>query len=317
MGNKYFSAEQFQNDIALEIEPSQMNQIITIADNNQAAFFSEYDLTGCKGHINAQLVELQLFTVINVSIPEVPPPMLSREDGEYANVLRTNDYLWKTSRLELELYTRSRTGKWVMRGIVPIKHNAGFRFRRSRLIDLFTDNVQSEFGRGGAIGCRLVNVGFGNLMRPDLVNIAGSWIQEPIIVQEHHPLVNNTANYYSSTIASPSPSPSPTPSNEVVNQFELNFVSQTILLEPRATRTSLSITVLTPGFSGGFVNPTDSTTGNLITTLNPNRITWTSQETGKVINDFTTWKGQVRGNQGGFGDPEDRVYLRITEKYTT
>lgn len=312
MGNKYFSAEQFQNDIAIEISPVQMNQIIVLADNNQTAFFSRYDLLGCKGHINAQLVELQLFTDIKISIPEAAPPMLDKADGEYINTIKVNDYLWKTSRMELELYTRSRTGKWVLRGIVPIKSNSGFRYRRSRLIDLFTDNVQSEFGKGGAIGAKLVNVGFGDLKSPDLVNIAGSWIQEPIIVQEQLPYVVNTVNVAgSSSSPSPSPSPSPTPV-ETINEFQLTLNGQTVILEAREKRTSLTITVVNAGASGGTVFTYDSL-GNV---NNSSFIDFYSNESGRVITDLNTWKGKVGANQSGFGDPGDEITLKLTEKYT-
>ena len=314
MGNKYFSSEPHQNGIAIELSPSQMGEIVVIADNNQAAFFNQYGLTECKGWINAQVVELQLFTEIVVSIPEVVPPILVKGD-EYSNTIRTNDYLWKTSRMELELYDRSQFGKWVKFGIVPIKHNSGFRYRRSRLLDMLTDNIQSEFSRGGALGVRLVNVGFGNLTPPDLVNIRGSWIQEPVIIQEQLPYVINTINSYGST-ASPSPTPSltPTPTTEVVNEFNIDVPGQTVILQPRTNRTSLTITVITPGASGGRIGAWENS--NFSTAISPNPIAWTSSETGKIITELSSWKGEVRANHLGFGDPGDKATLKVTEKYT-
>lgn len=315
MGNKYFSSQQHQNDIAFEFNASHMGQIVTLLDNNQASFFNQYDLTGCKGWISAQLVELYLYADIAVSIPEVKPPELVRGE-DYLNTIRTNDYLWKTSRLELELYKRSRFGSWVIFGIVPIKHNAGFRYRRSRLIDMFTDNVQSELGRGGAVGIRLVNVGFGNLTPPDKVSIVGSWIQEPVIIQEQLPYVTNTVNSYGSTVSpSPSPSPTPTPSAEVTNEFTTGLiVTSTTVLQPRATRTSLTITVVTPGLSGGRVGAWEN--NNWASGISPNPVNWLSSENGKIITTFNTWKGEVKCNQNGFGDPGEEIQLKVTEKYT-
>lgn len=314
MGNKYFSSQQHQNDIAFSFSPVQMNQMVVLLDNNQATFFNRYGLTGCKGWISAQLIELYLYADITVSIPEVKPPELIRND-DYNNTVKTNDYLWKTSRMELELYKRSRFGSWIIFGVVPIKHNAGFRYRRSRLIDMFTDNVQSELGRGGAVGVRLMNVGFGSLTPPDKVSIVGSWIQEPVIIQEQLPYVTNTVNSYGATSStSPSPSPSPTPTTEVVNEFNIDVPGLTTVLQARAKRTSLTITVLTPGASGGAIGAWEN--NNFSTAVSPNPIAWTPSETNKIITGLTSWKGEVRANHYGFGDPGDKATLKITEKYT-
>lgn len=307
MGNKYFSSEQHQNDIAVEITPTQMGQIVILADNNQSNFFSTYGLTGAKGWINAQLVELYSFSTINISIPEVRPPELKREDGEYANIQKTNDYLWTTSRLELELYKRTRNRKWVLIGIVPIKHNGGFRYRRNRLIDLFTDNVQSEFGRGGAIGVKLVNVGYGNLQSPDKLTIYGSWIQEPVIVQEQLPAVVNTA-YFTGTSGTDGGTTDP-PSNEVTNEFNVNIPGETVLLSPRATRTSVIITVLTPGNYGGSIYKIENNSP-------VGFVDYASTDTNRIVEDFSSYKGEIRANNAGFGFEGDASTLKITEKYT-
>lgn len=311
MGNKYFSSEQHQNDIAVEIAPTQMGQIVILADNNQSTFFSIYGLTGAKGWINAQLVELYCFSEINISIPEVRPPELKREDGEYANIQKTNDYLWKTSRLELELYKRGRNRKWILIGIVPIKHNGGFRYRRNRLMDLFTDNVQAEFGRGGAIGVKLVNVGYGNLQSPDKLTIQGSWIQEPVVVQEQLPAVVNTAYFTGTSGTDENTTP---PSNEVTNEFNIQIPGSTLILQSRATRISLVITVVTPGASGGAVGAWAN--NNFASGFPTNPVSWTPSEAGKIITAFDAWKGEIRANHYGFGDPGDTATLKITEKYT-
>lgn len=312
MGNKYFSSEQHQNDIAVEITPTQMGQIVVLADNNQSTFFSIYGLTGAKGWINAQLVELYCFSEINISIPEVRPPELRREDGEYANIQKTNDYLWTTSRLELELYKRTRNRKWALIGIVPIKHNGGFRYRRNRLMDLFTDNVQSEFGRGGAIGIKLINVGYGNLQSPDKLVIYGSWIQEPVIVQEQLPAVVNTA-YFTGTSGS-NGGTTPPQNNEVTNEFTVSGIDWIVVVLERSTRISLSIEVITAGFSGGRVGARDAA-GNWLTNLANNPVNWSSSEGGRIITTFTDWKGKLEACQNGWGDPGDSITLKITEKY--
>lgn len=310
MGNKYFSSDQFQNTIAFAFKPQHMGQIVTIIDNNQEQFFSYYDLSNVKGSLNAQIIELYSFSTIEVSIPEATPPILDKADGEYVNVQKTNDWLWKTSRLELELYSKSVFGSWVLFGVVPIKHNAGFRYRRNRLLDMVTDSVQGILGRGGSLGMKLVNVGYGNLTLPDQVNITGGWIQEPIIVQEHLPTVNNTANYYGSS-ASPSPSPSPTPStNETINEFEIVVATATTLLQPRATRTGLTITVINAGAWGGAVGAWENNTWVGST------VDFYSNAEGLVIDQFNTWKGEVKANHIGFGDPGDEITLRIRETYT-
>lgn len=310
MGNKYFSSDQFQNTIAFAFKPQHMGQIVTIIDNNQEQFFSYYDLSDVKGSLNAQIIELYSFSIIEVSIPEATPPILDKADGDYVNVQKTNDWLWKTSRLELELYSKSVFGSWVLFGVVPIKHNAGFRYRRNRLLDMITDSVQGILGRGGSLGMKLVNVGFGNLNLPDQVNITGGWIQEPIIVQEHLPTVNNTANYYGSS-ASPSPSPSPTPTtNETINEFEIVVANSTVLVQPRATRTGLTITVIDAGAWGGAVGAWENNTWVGST------VDFAANAEGLVISQFNTWKGEMRANHSGFGDPGDEITLRIKETYT-
>lgn len=312
MGNKYFSSQQFQNGIAFAFKPQHMGQVVTIIDNNQEQFFSYYDLSNAKGSLNAQLVELYCFSIIETSIPEAAPPVLNREDGEYINIQKTNDWLWKTSRLELELYSKSTFGSWVMFGIIPIKHNAGFRYRRNRVLDMVTDNVQGLLGRGDALGMRLVNAGYGNLTLPDQINIKGGWVQEPIVIQEHLPYVNNTLNVTGSS-SSPSPSPTPAPAPvETINEFEITLNTSTQILAARDKRTALTITVVNAGNSGGTVF-TYSSTGAV--NASP-FFDFYSSETGKIITGLNDWKGAVGANQTGFGDPGDAVTLKVTETYT-
>lgn len=312
MGNKYFSSDQFQNTIAFAFKPQHMGQIVTIIDNNQEQFFSYYDLSDVKGSLNAQIIELYSFSTIEVSIPEATPPILDKADGDYVNVQKTNDWLWKTSRLELELYSKSVFGSWVLFGVVPIKHNAGFRYRRNRLLDMITDSVQGILGRGGSLGMKLVNVGYGNLALPDQVNITGGWIQEPIIVQEHLPSVINTA-YFTGTTGSNGGNTNPP--NEVINEFTISGVDWLTVCEERPNRTSLSIEVVTAGFSGGRVGARDAA-GNWLTNLANNPVNWTSSEGGRIITTFTDWKGKLEACQSGWADPEDSISLKITEKYT-
>lgn len=313
MGNKFFSAAQKQNNISFKFAPNQMGQVITLVDANKHRLFTAYGLRDAIGWTNVQIIELYCTSDITSSIPEATPPVLDRADGEYANLQKTQDYLWKTSRLELELYSRIKGGIWNYFGTVPLKHNSGFRYRRHRLIDLLTDNVQAEFGEGGALGVKLANVGYGNLAAGDRISIIGSWIQEVVIIQEQLPYVTNTA-YFTGTSSSGNGT-TPPPTNETINEFNIQIPSQTVVLQPRATRTSLTITVTTPGFSGGFVGAWENNTWKSGFTSNP--VNWDSSETGKIITDFTTWKGEVRANQAGFGDPEDTATLKITEKYTT
>lgn len=317
MPNKFFSAAQKQNNISFKFASNQMGQIVTLVDANKAKLFNKYSLKNATGWTNVQIVELYCTSDITLSIPEVEPPALNRADGEHANLLKTQDYLWKTSRLELELYSRTQGGAWNYFGTVPLKHNSGFRYRRHRLMDLLTDNVQAEFGEGGALGVKLINAGYGNLNAGDRISIIGSWIQEVVLVQDQIPYVVNTAYFTgTSSSASPSPSPSPTPTtNEVTNEFTTALISsQTTILQPRATRTGLTITVITPGLSGGRVGAWENNAWASGFAVNP--INWTSSETNKIITNFNTWKGEVRCNQNGFGDPGEEIKLKITEKYT-
>lgn len=313
--NKFFSAAQKQNNISFRFSPNQMGQIVTLIDASKHRLFSRYGLTKNIGWTNVQIVELYCTSDITTSLYEIKPPILNREDGEYANIQKTQDYLWTTERIELELYSRIQGGSWNFFGSVPLKHNSGFRYRRHRLIDLLTDNVQAEFGEGGALGARLVNVGYGNLSASDRVSIIGSWIQEVVLVQEQITSVSNIANFYGSS-ASASPSPSPTPTvNEVTNEFTTPLIkTATTILAARSSRTALTITVVTPGASGGFVGAWVNNAWASEFTSNP--VTWTASETNKVITAFNSWKGDIRCNQGGFGDNADAFALKITEKYT-
>lgn len=312
MPDKYFSSAQKQNNIAFSFSTAQAasQQIVTLVDCNKFRLFNRYNLRNAVGWINAQIVELYCTSSI-ISIPEVAPPILNREDGEYANLQKTQDYLWKTSRIDLELFSRVQNRPWVYIGSVPLKHNSGFRYRRHRLIDLLTDNVQCEFGEGGALGARLVNVGWGNISASDRVSIIGSYIEEAVLVQDQLPSVINTANF-SGTSGGTAPAPAPT---EVTNEFTTPGIRQsTKILDPREKRTSLVITVQTAGASGGVVGAWVN--NNWSSTISPNPISWTSSQAGLVINGLTNWKGEVRANQAGFGDIVDSISLRVVEKYT-
>lgn len=195
------------------------DNIITLINNDKAAFLAEY--TGITGQcwINGYIKEWKCYGEIN-SLEEQPFPNLPEFATDSERLSATLNVEWGSPRYHCNIWSTKKTnpssrpsnGDWILEGKFSLTNPFGYPYRIYYPFDLLTNNIAREFSDGIRWGFSIQNVGYGYPItsgtNPDIIDFSGEWTQEAIEVV---PVPTPVIIYASGSGSSPSPTPTQNP----------------------------------------------------------------------------------------------------------